>query len=203
MKTALFLVALTVLAGTDDRTFASETNSSAMGEANPTASANTLSLYDQGIAAVHQKDFKKALQCFSRVVQDNPKNPDALNMLAFSQRKLGHMDEAIANYQRALVLRPNFREAMQYLSEAYVELGEEQVEQFRKTGDTARCDEGIANYKKALALTPNFAEAREYLGEAYLAAAVDQVARLKKLGDDAKDDLEDLTNDFRKAEKDL
>lgn len=203
MKNTMVLMTVTALVGASMNVLASETSTGAMVQANPSASTKAVSFYSQGMTAIQQKNYSKALKWFEQALLDNPKNPDVLNMLAYSQRKVGRMDEAIANYHRALDLRPHFPEAIQYLSETYVEVGEEQIESFRKSGNTAKVDEAIANYRRALALTPNSSEAREYLGEAYVAAALDQVEQLKKSGEDAKEDLEDLANNIRKAAKAL
>lgn len=195
MKTGLFITAAAIaLAGPIPVSFASEGSMAGPSQKGPAAS-----LYDLGVAASHAKHFPEALRLFEQALKKDPGNADVLNMLAHTQRELGHLDLAIANYHRALELRPHFREAMQYLSEAYVEVGEGQAERFRKSGDIARLDEAIADYRKALALTPHSAEAREYLGEAYLAAALDQVRNLKQAGDGAKEELEDLSNEFKKA----
>lgn len=80
-----------------------------------------VSLYDQGVAASQGNDFQKALPLFEQALQNDPNNPDVLNMLAHTQRKLGRLDEALDNYKKALSLRPHFPEAREYLAEAYID----------------------------------------------------------------------------------
>jgi tetratricopeptide (TPR) repeat protein len=48
--------------------------------------------------------------------------PGAWNMLGYSERKLGNYDAALVAYGRALSLRPNYVEAIEYRGEAYLGL---------------------------------------------------------------------------------
>ena len=68
-----------------------------------------------------------AMDLFDQALKEDPKNPDVLNMLAHSQRKIGKIDQAIANYKKALELRPHFPEAREYLGEAYIQASLEQI----------------------------------------------------------------------------
>jgi len=154
-KSMLILAATALIVGGPLVSRASESSPAARENDNSSKNARGPSLVDQGMAASHAKDFQKALKLFEQALKENPKDPDILNMLAHSQREIGKIDEA------------------------------------------------IANYKKALELRPNFPEAREYLGEAYLEAALDQVRELKKSGDSAKEEIEELTNDFKEAARKL
>ena len=64
--------------------------------------------------------------------------------------KEGRMDEAMAQFQKALEIKPNYVQAHNNLGIVLVKKGRE--------------DEGIAEYEKALAINPNYAEARYNLG---------------------------------------
>lgn len=77
--------------------------------------------YDRGMKLVETGSFVKARRAFEQAVKRSPKDPDALNMLAYSQRKSGQLDEAIETYKRALELRPRFPQAREYLAEAYLQ----------------------------------------------------------------------------------
>lgn len=80
-----------------------------------------LSLYDQGMEATRSNNFQLAMELFAKALEQDPNNPDILNMLAHSQRKTGHLDDSIANYKKALSIRPHFPEAQEYLGEAYLQ----------------------------------------------------------------------------------
>ena len=94
-------------------------------------------LYKLGQAAADQKDFALALSYFQKARKADPKDPEVLNMLAYSLRKTGKIDEAIETYKEALKLRPEFPEAREYLGEAYVQAALREVETLRGYGGEA------------------------------------------------------------------
>ena len=102
------------------------------------AAPKTVSLYDQGVEANNKKDYAAALPLFEQALQQDPKNPDILNMLAHAQREVGKTDEAVANYRKALELRPEFPQAREYLGEAYVQAALKQIEILRGCGDKGK-----------------------------------------------------------------
>ena len=73
---------------------------------------------------VKERRFKEALPVLQRVIGRDPGNADAYNYLAFSQRKVGLLDEAMGNYMRALDLEPDHIGAREYLGELYLQLGQ-------------------------------------------------------------------------------
>jgi len=117
---------------------ADDTPTNAMAASNPTATPQTVSLYDQGLAASQANDFQKALPLFEQALRNDPNNPDILNMLAHAQRKIGLIDESIANYKKALELRPKFPEAHEYLGEAYMQAAMREVETLKNYGNDGK-----------------------------------------------------------------
>jgi tetratricopeptide (TPR) repeat protein len=97
-----------------------------------------LSLYQQGLQATKAGDFEKARDLFQQALDQDPNNPDILNMLAHSQRKLGKIDDAIDNYKKALAIKPNFPEAREYLGETYVQAALQQLDILKSYGDSAK-----------------------------------------------------------------
>ena len=91
-------------------------------------------MYDRGVDASNNNDFQKALPLFEDALRADPNNPDILNMLAHTQRKIGLIDEALANYKKALELRPRFPEAHEYLGEAYVQAALRELEVLKNYG---------------------------------------------------------------------
>ena len=94
----------------------------------------TVSLYDQGMELVRNERFEDARKLFATLVEQDKKDADALNMLAYTQRKTGDLDAALANYHRALELRPKFPQAREYLGEAYLQLALREADTLRKYG---------------------------------------------------------------------
>lgn len=72
-------------------------------------------------ALVDEQKFDDALSMLRQLDQESPNNPDILNLIGFSLRKTGKMDEALAYYTRALALNPTHRGANEYLGELYLE----------------------------------------------------------------------------------
>jgi Tfp pilus assembly protein PilF len=61
-------------------------------------------------------------------------------MLAFTQRKLGDLDAAFANYAKALELRPDFPQAREYLAEAHLQAAMAQMKILRDSGKDAEAE---------------------------------------------------------------
>ncbi len=91
------------------------------GPANNRWYANQPTPYQQGTELARAGKFSEAMPFFEEAVRANPNDADALNMLAYTQRNLGKLDESIVNYNRALQLRPDFPQAHEYLGEAYLQ----------------------------------------------------------------------------------
>lgn len=88
--------------------------------------------------AARSGDCKTALPLLQQSVSVDAKNAEALNLLAYCQRKTGKLDEAFANYRRALQLRPEFPAAREYLGEAHVQAALREIEILRSYGESAR-----------------------------------------------------------------
>jgi tetratricopeptide (TPR) repeat protein len=101
---------------------------------NNNVTAPVVSLYDQGLAASKDNDFKKAIDYFQLALQSDPNNADALNELAHAQRKNGDLDDALENYWKALKIRPDFPEAREYMGEAYLQGAVEQIKLLKNSG---------------------------------------------------------------------
>lgn len=97
----------------------------AMGSNNPSPAAETGAdaTYKKAVEAVEAKQYRAAVGLLNKAIEEKPRNPDALNYLGYSHRKLGDYALAVSYYKRALALEPDHRGANEYLGEAYVELG--------------------------------------------------------------------------------
>jgi tetratricopeptide (TPR) repeat protein len=81
------------------------------------------------------------------------KNPDswtAHNNLGNALYQKGHVDDAVAHYQKALGIYPNYAQAHNNLGAALIQKG--------------GVDDAVAHYQKALEVYPNYPEAHSNLG---------------------------------------
>jgi tetratricopeptide (TPR) repeat protein len=96
----------------------------AAGSSSSTSTGNTSAdaEYQAGQTAIAHNDYQKAIGHLQNVVQATPNNADALNLMGFSERKLGHMDQSLEYYNKALALQPNHLGANEYLGELYLDM---------------------------------------------------------------------------------
>jgi tetratricopeptide (TPR) repeat protein len=85
-------------------------------------------------------------------VARNPNTWVAHNNLGYALKQAGKIEEAIAHYQQALRIEPDYAEAHYNLGNALKRLG--------------RIPEAIAHYEQALRIKPDYAEAHNNLGNA-------------------------------------
>jgi arylsulfatase A-like enzyme/Tfp pilus assembly protein PilF len=96
----------------------------------------------------------KAIAMLSRVVRDDPNVIDGWFMLGMEYFKAGKYTEAVANYSRALQLKPDYDLALINMANAYRRLG--------------RDDAALAGYERYVAVDPENAFVRYQIGEIYL-----------------------------------
>ncbi|MGA8399917.1 MAG: tetratricopeptide repeat protein [Stellaceae bacterium] len=73
---------------------------------------------------VDASDYRGAIPSPTAVVQKDPNNADALNLMGYSLRKTGQADLALQYYNKALSLNPKHLGTNEYLGELYVEKGQ-------------------------------------------------------------------------------
>jgi Tfp pilus assembly protein PilF len=91
-------------------------------------------LYQRGLELAKEQKFEEALARFEQANKKRKKDPEILNMLAFCQRKTGHLEKAFENYAKALEIRPKFPQAREYLAEAHLQAALAQLEILRGYG---------------------------------------------------------------------
>jgi Flp pilus assembly protein TadD len=77
-----------------------------------------------GKKAIDDKNWQKAVDSFTKVVANDPKNADAFNLLGFANRWLNRYPEAFAAYGKALALDPAHKGALHYSGIAYLKSGQ-------------------------------------------------------------------------------
>lgn len=91
------------------------------GGGNGSYGGGRLSQYTKLIEA---EQFEQAIEKLAEALEKKPDNADLLNLMAFSNRKLGRFDTAMDYYQKALAIEPDHRGANEYLGELYLQLGQ-------------------------------------------------------------------------------
>ena len=76
--------------------------------------------YENGKKAIESKNWRLALDQFSRALARDPNNADIHNYLGYAYRKSGDLDAAFKNYGEALRLDPKHKGAHEYVGEAYL-----------------------------------------------------------------------------------
>lgn len=66
------------------------------------------SLYDQAQAPVDKHDYKGAIALLDRVLESDPKNSNALVLLGDAKDDIGDTAGAMADYNAAIALNPQF-----------------------------------------------------------------------------------------------
>ena len=116
------------------------------------SSSNTAAKVDPDFSAaqvaVEDEDCPAAVALLTKVVAKLPNHADAQNLLGYSYRKLGDLDNAIVHYSAALDINPRHRSAHEYIGEAYLEIGDvEGAEMHLKALDKI-CTFGCVAYRE-------------------------------------------------------
>lgn len=115
-------------------------------ETNMTAPAfDAAEAFGRVISAYKTGKFAEAEQLCLHIVSVQSGHVDAAHLLAVAQAAQGKLDAALASYDRALRLRPDFPEALSNRGSTLERLG--------------RFEDALASYDRALALRPDFVDA--------------------------------------------
>lgn len=77
---------------------------------------------------------------------NNPQDPRILNYLGYSTRKLGRVEEGLTYYQAALKADPDYTLVMEYMGEAFLQLGQVDKAREQLTAIERRCGKGCREY---------------------------------------------------------
>ena len=124
LLTTLFLCANLMAAGSD-----SSSSDSSGGE------SNKQSLYEDAVKLVKRagklekkekldkakKLYSKAFSKLEKAHKSDKKNPDILNYMGFTTRKVGNFEQAEKFYLQGLKIKPNHNGINEYLGELYVQ----------------------------------------------------------------------------------
>lgn len=145
--------------------------------------AKAVAAYNEGVLKVQRADAMGAAGAKTYAFDYSAK-PDG--------KALREYEQAIADFARAVSLKPDHKESHNYLGYCYRRLG--------------KFEHSLASYDTAIRLDPRFALAREYRGETYLALgrvaeAEAELAELHKLDEKQAAVLEQSLGLYRDRQK--
>jgi Flp pilus assembly protein TadD len=70
---------------------------------------------------IRKESYSDAIEVLNGIVETNPREADAYNLLGYSFRKSKDFNRAERNYMRALRLNPDHKGALEYVGELYLE----------------------------------------------------------------------------------
>jgi len=70
---------------------------------------------------IEKESYGDAIGVLNGIVETNPREADAYNLLGYSYRKSKDYSRAEDNYKRALRLNPDHKGALEYVGELYIE----------------------------------------------------------------------------------
>jgi tetratricopeptide (TPR) repeat protein len=79
--------------------------------------------FDRAEKAIKDKDYVSAITYLNAVVARDPQDAEAYNLLGYSERMRGNLNEAFDHYERALAINPKHRGAHEYIGETYLLAG--------------------------------------------------------------------------------
>jgi tetratricopeptide (TPR) repeat protein len=98
----------------------------------------------QGWALAYAGDYESAITVFRLAANQN--DPEVLNGLGYSHRKMGKVEEGISYYGKALEIDPNYVLAREYLGEGYVAAGRIDLARQQLAEIGARCGTACESY---------------------------------------------------------
>ena len=98
-------------------------------------------------AMIAADKFARAIPILKGVVDAEPDNADAFNLLGFTHRKLDRFEAAGEYYSIALALDPDHLGALEYQGQLFVELGDKPAAQANLEAIFAICGEDCEAYQ--------------------------------------------------------
>jgi tetratricopeptide (TPR) repeat protein len=80
--------------------------------------------YAAGVTAFEHGDWAGVIEHMTKVIERRPWHDNAHSLMGFAYRKQGDYARSLQFYDQALALNPHNRGALEYLGEAYLEMGQ-------------------------------------------------------------------------------
>ncbi len=92
------------------------------GNSGNSSGGSQVNLYQQAKNLIDDEQYAKAIPLLQKSIQQKGEYADALNLLGYSNRKLGDKAKAMTYYTKALNMEPNHLGANEYMGELYLEM---------------------------------------------------------------------------------
>jgi Flp pilus assembly protein TadD len=96
----------------------------AAGGGDYSSTASKSAAYNEALALIKAENYLNAITKLNKAKQSAKDDADIQNLLGFSYRKLGNLDEAATHYNKALDLDPKHKGALEYQGELFLMLGD-------------------------------------------------------------------------------
>lgn len=80
-------------------------------------------VFEEAATLIEREEFTAAVPILEKLAADLPANADVFNMLGFAYRNTGDLQKSAPAYERALYLKPDHLQALEYQGELFLLLG--------------------------------------------------------------------------------
>ena len=117
--------------------------------------------FAQAKAMIQARNYAGAIPLLQQVVQRDPRNADAYNLMGYATRAGGNPNGSLQYYQQALAIDPKHIGANEYLGEAYLMLDRPaEADQMLARLDSL-CVFGCTEYRQLKAAIANYKQGRK------------------------------------------
>jgi tetratricopeptide (TPR) repeat protein len=109
---------------------------------------------------IEARDYRNAVPLLQQVVQKDPRNADAYNLMGYAIRSSGDPNGSLVYYQQALAIDPRHLGAHEYIGEAYLMLNRPQEAEQHLARLDSLCVFGCSEYRQLKAAIAGYKQGR-------------------------------------------
>jgi Flp pilus assembly protein TadD len=109
---------------------------------------------------IEARDYRNAVPLLQQVVQKDPRNADAYNLMGYAIRSSGDPNGSLQYYQQALAIDPRHLGAHEYIGEAYLMLNRPQEAEQHLARLDSLCVFGCSEYRQLKAAIATYKQGR-------------------------------------------
>jgi tetratricopeptide (TPR) repeat protein len=117
------------------------------GSSSSTSEPTIADMIDDAEDHIDDEEYQDAIALLEKARAEEPDNPDVLNWLGYSHRKLGDQGKALEFYMAALAQEPEHLGANEYLGELYLEMDDLAKAEERLAVLAAACNSDCEEYE--------------------------------------------------------